>query len=96
MMALYLFFASIVLAQPFLVCDAPDPAEEVASYILTFNGGENIETPAPLHYDLAGLPDDIYTVAACAKNMWGVSDLSYLDFIKSLPSFPGDVRISID
>lgn len=91
-----LFLACVAWSQPFLVCDAPDPAEEVASYILIFNGGENIETPAPLHYDLAGLPDGTYTVAACAKNMWGVSDLSYLDFIKSLPSSPGDVKISMD
>lgn len=96
MMVLCLFFASVVTAQPFLVCDAPDSAEEVTGYVLTFNGGENIETPAPLHYDLAGLLDGTYTVAACAKNMWGVSDLSYLDFTKSLPSSPGDVKISMD
>lgn len=89
-------FVSTVFANPFLVCNDPDPAEEVTGYILKFNRGEEIKTSIPLKYDLTNLPDGSYTVTARAENMWGVSEPASLDFIKCLPSAPMDVKISID
>lgn len=91
-----LIFTCAAFASPFLVCDDPNPADEVMEYILKFNSGEEISTPAPLRYDLTNLPDGSYTVTGRAKNLWGVSEPASLDFIKGRPSALTDVRISID
>lgn len=94
--ALFFVFTSSVFAKPFLICDDPDPAEEVTGYILKFNSGEDIVVSCPLRYDLTNLPDGSYTVTARAENLWGVSEPASLDFIKGRPLSPNVVRISID
>lgn len=90
-----MFMVTNVFGQPFLVCDPPTSESEVGSYILSFNGESEIETPAPLYYDLTNIAVGSYTVTAKAKNLWGVSEPASLDFHKRLPSKPVNVEISI-
>ena len=90
-----IFMVTNVFGQPFLVCDPSTPESEVASYILSFNGEAEIETPAPLYYDLTNIATGSYTVTAKAKNLWGVSDSASLDFHNSFPSKPVNIEISI-
>lgn len=95
-MFLSLFFTEVIFAQPFLVGDDPNPEGVVISCLLTFNDGEEIEVPVPLHYDLSNLPTGAYTVTAKAKSLWGVSESVSLDFIKDHPLSLGNINISID
>jgi hypothetical protein len=72
-----LAFPAIALAGPFLVCDPPDPAEQVTSYTIYKDGevfAENV--PAPMNYDLNGLAPGQYTWTATAHNVWGASEPS--------------------
>ena len=67
-----LLMANTAMASPFLVCDSPDPADEVTSYVITYKERE-IETLAPLHYDLQNIPEGDYNISVQAKNRDGVS-----------------------
>jgi len=81
-----LFIATIVYSQPFLVCD--DPGEgKVDMYVLSFDAGEEIETPYPLHYDVSHLEPGKYVVTAKAvKGIWASDPSVPLEFEK--PSLP--------
>ena len=68
----FVLIATTVFATPFLVCDAPDPAEGVTHYKLT--GWSVTQTPAPLHMDVssASVGTTNITVAACKSDaVWG-------------------------
>jgi len=55
----------------------------VENYILVLNDGSEIETPAPLHYDLISLEPGQYVVTAKAKQGVWVSEPSIpLEFTK--------------
>ena len=64
-------------AQPFLVCDTPDPAEQVTSYII-YQDAVEIATPTAesdgsLRMDLQAITPGVYTWTAKAVNAWGQS-----------------------
>ena len=59
-----------------LVCDAPDPAEQVTSYEVFQDGVSLGITPAPLNFDLNGITPGVYEFTAIAINVWGVSSVS--------------------
>jgi len=63
-------------AAPFLVCDDPDPAEQVTSYDVFQDGVLIGTTPAPLHFDLQGVTPGQYNFTATSRNAWGLSDPS--------------------
>ena len=65
------FFASMAMANPFLVCDDPDPAEQVTSYEIFQDGVSLGITPAPMHFDLQGIAPGSYEFTAKAINDWG-------------------------
>ncbi|OYT14772.1 MAG: hypothetical protein B7C24_16610 [Bacteroidetes bacterium 4572_77] len=84
--ALFICICSTVSAQPFLVCD---PQPNVDSYKLVLNDGSEIETPAPLHYDLSGLEPGQYVVTAKAiQGVWASLPSVPLDFTKPSLSTP--------
>ena len=88
---------SVCFAAPFIVCDAPPEEELVTSYVVTMDGGAAIEVDAPLHYDLAGVPDGTYSVVVEAKNLWGGGSPSVpFEFTKGAPSIVVGVEISIE
>lgn len=75
-----MFSVCSVQARPFLVCD---PQEGVDSYVITFNTGEEIETPAPLHYDLEGLaPGEHVVDARAVQGVWTSDPSVPLSFTK--------------
>lgn len=95
----FMFFLGIqVQAAPFLVCDL-DPENNTVEYVIRSSTGEEIVTPYPLHYDLAGAPDGTYTIQVRARNE--VGDSPGVDFIftlpieepQKLPGSPVNVRI---
>jgi len=59
-----------------LVCDAPDPAEQVISYEIFQDGISLGITPAPLNFDLNGVTPGAYSFTATAINAWGSSSPS--------------------
>ena len=71
----------IANAGPFLVCDAPNPAEQVVSYEVYQDGAlmaatNDMDADGSLRFDLAGTPPGQYEFTAKACNVWGCSDLS--------------------
>ena len=84
-----MFFLAMVVsvqAQPFLVCDEQPDAE---SYLVILNDGAEIETPAPLHYDLSSLEPGQYVVTAKAKKgVWVSEPAIPLEFQKPSISQP--------
>ena len=95
-MVVTLFSASIVMAAPFLMCDDPPEGERVTSYLVSLNGGDEIETPAPLYYDLAGIEDGTHIIDVKAKNIWGSgSPAAPFPFTKTVPSEVMGISISI-
>lgn len=87
---------SDVSADPFLICDDPPAEEQVESYFISINGESNIETPAPLHYDLGDISDGKHSVQVRAKNVWGEGDFSPLVFTKGLPSKAQGIAVSTE
>ena len=78
-----MFGVKLSYAAPFLACDVPEALPEV--YILVLNDGTEIETPAPLHYDLKDLAPGQYVVTAKAKTgVWSSEPSVPLDFTKPL------------
>ena len=69
-------FTSMAMANPFLVCDDPDPAEQVTSYEIFQDGVSLGITPAPMRFDLQGIAPGSYEFTAKAINDWGVSGIS--------------------
>jgi len=86
-----LVMAGIVSASPFLVCDV-DPA--ATSYIIVMDSGDEIETPAPLHYDLVGINNGTHVVEVRAKNLWGESSSVPFEFTKELPGSPSNIELN--
>ena len=86
-----LVMASVVSASPFLVCDVDEAA---TSYIVVMDSGDEIETPAPLHYDLVEITSGTHVVEVRAKNIWGVSSPSPFEFTKELPANPSNIELS--
>jgi len=73
-------FAGTALAAPFLVCDVPDPAQQVVSYII-YQDGVEVGTPAAepdgsLKMDLQDITPGVYEWTARAVNAWGQSEVS--------------------
>ena len=72
--------AIVAHAAPFLVCD---PSTDAESYVLILNDGAEIETPAPLHYDLSSLSPGTHVVKAYAvKGVWRSEASVPLEFTK--------------
>ena len=76
--------AGVAGAAPFLVCDAPAPAEQVVSYIVYQDGVEIVRPNAiadgSLRLDIGPdglyIPPGVYTFTLKAVNVWGESGLS--------------------
>jgi hypothetical protein len=84
----------VAFANPFLVCD-PDP--DATSYLVKLDGLAEVETPAPLKFDLAGVSVGNHRVEVKAKNnLWGAtSEASPFEF--SRPSLSvTNIRLSAD
>lgn len=103
-LAFCVMVATSAMAAPFLV-SAPIAASDAnapTSYLLTFDGGSEIETAVTvsganvyLHYDLAGTTNGAHAVTVKAKNMWGASAASSsYSFSKGVPSVPTGISIS--
>ena len=94
----FVLIATTVFATPFLVCDAPDPAEGVTHYKLT--GWSVTQTPAPLHMDVssASVGTTNITVAACKSDaVWGEQCSVYVPFAlvrPAPPSVPSGQRLA--
>lgn len=71
-----LFFSSVAMADPFLICDDPLTDQAVTGYECFQDGVSLGPTPAPLHYDLAGVTPGAYNFTCVAINAWGVSQPS--------------------
>ncbi|MDA3808643.1 MAG: hypothetical protein PF440_12120 [Thiomicrorhabdus sp.] len=81
-----------VFAAPFIVCDV-DP--EATSYVVQLDSGQQVEVPAPLHYDLNGIEEGAHVAQVWAKNVWGLSEnASPLEFTKALPQSATNTRLS--
>jgi len=106
MLAMILFcflligLASVVSANPFLVCDPPPASEEVDNYQVELNGTVVADVPPDasgqygFKFDLSGLADGSFTAKARAHNVWGWSNFSDpFDFTKSVPGAPANIRL---
>ncbi len=91
-----LFVPTLAMAAPFFTCDDPPEEECVTSYVLSINDGAKFETPAPLHYDLAGIPDGPLKIDVEAKNVRGVSISVPFIFSNEPPSVAVGATIVID
>ena len=93
-----LFLAGTVFAAPFLVCDTPNPDEQVISYIV-YQDGVEIATPAAesdgsLKMDLQAITPGVYEWAAKAVNAWGQSDNSDPYISPSVGTKPLNTRMA--
>ena len=75
-----LLMVGVCQAAPFLVCDPPDPAEQIISYIV-YQDGTEIATPTAqpdgsLRMDLQAITPGVYNWTAKAVNVWRQSDNS--------------------
>ena len=97
-----LFIASTAYGSPYLVCD---PQTDTDSYIIysvagatctadDVSGKTPVETPYPLHYDLAGLPLGAFRFCIAAKNVWGQSILVPFGSTKVVPGTPANIKLS--
>ncbi|KKM14981.1 hypothetical protein LCGC14_1700680 [marine sediment metagenome] len=91
------FWASSVLARPFLISDPQTGAEE---YVVTIDGVESV-SPAQdhgngtvrLYHDLAGISDGLHNVEVKAQNVWGDSLPTPFVFTKTLPGGPTGIGL---
>ena len=72
-------FVMMARADPFLVCDAPDPAEQVTHYNIWQDGiliGDKVsaQLDGSLKMDLEGIMPGVYSFTTTAINVWGESD----------------------
>jgi len=72
----FLLVPAMAFAEPFVICDDPDPAEQITSYEIFQDGVSIGTTPAPLLFDLAGVTPGQYEFTATAINAWGTSSPS--------------------
>jgi len=78
-------------ASPFLVCD---PQPTATYYMVSLDNGPWVRTPAPLHYDLAGIAEGPHHIEVKAGNDAGdESAPASLDFNKQFPVNPGKISI---
>ena len=87
-----LVFSVQAWAAPYLVCD-PDSTGVTKEYVLSFDGGPEISTSHPLHYDVGDLEDGDHQVQVKAKNVWGESVPVSFDFTKGVPGQPTNIII---
>ena len=79
-----IFVLVLLFAAPaygaYLVCDAPDPAEQITQYEVyqdaVLIATVDAEADGSLRYDLVAVTPGAYDWTAKAKNVWGVSVLS--------------------
>jgi len=75
-----LLWAGTAFATPFLVCDAPNPAEQVISYIVYQDGIEiakpDAEADGSIRMDLQDITPGVYEWTVRGVNVWGESGLS--------------------
>lgn len=89
-----LFFGGFAFASPFMVCD-PDPNTHI--YVITYEDGTKVETPAPLHFDLADASEGKTVLTVHGKNHWGQEGPSVpFEFTRALPLSPTNTRLSMD
>lgn len=86
---------------PKLVCDRPNPAENISYYTIAGLPG-NPTTPLSdngsfgIEYDISDLPPGEYTVRVSACNEWQCSLPAPLDFTAlPVPSLPTGLRIFV-
>jgi len=76
----FFLMCGMAWSAPFLVCDPPDPAEQVISYIVYQDGvlfaSPTAETDGSLRIDLQGITPGAYEWTAQALNAWGQSEAS--------------------
>lgn len=71
----------IAFGGPFLVCDPPDPAEQVEYYLVYKDGTQlggriDAQSDGSLLLDISDIPPGQYVWTAKAGNAWGESDFS--------------------
>jgi hypothetical protein len=81
----FLFLASVAMAAPFLVCDAPQENEVVTEYEIFQDGVSLGKTFFPMHFDLKDVVPGAYNFTATAINEWGSSPISD-PYISPLPT----------
>jgi len=95
----FIMLTGIASAAPFLVCDAPDPAEQISSYIVYRDGiqiGTSIAEPdGSLKMDLQSITPGVYTWTVVAVNVWGVSSPSNPYISPSGASPPQNIRMEL-
>lgn len=83
--------SGMAYANPFLTCD---PHSNTTSYIVVLDNGTEVETPAPLYFDLAGIAEGAHVIQLRAKNVWGISSIVPFEFAKALPLLPTNTRLT--
>jgi hypothetical protein len=96
-LAVLLLLPTLVRAAPFLVCDDPPLSENVTHYGVRNVATDAIEVvPAPLHYDLAPLPDGAFDLEIWAINAWGESARVPFAGVKLAPGTPNGLALSTE
>jgi len=97
MLISFVMLTGITYAAPFLICDAPDPAEQVVSYIIYRDGVEIgttvAEADGSLKMDLASITPGVYTWTIRSVNAWEESPLSNPYVSPSGASVPQNTRM---
>jgi len=93
----FIMLVGIAYAAPFLVCDAPDPKEQVISYIVYRDGVEigttDAEDDGSLKMDLVSITPGVYTWTIRSVNAWEESPLSNPYVSPSGASVPQNTRM---
>jgi len=98
----FVLFPCLVLASPFLVCDAQTNVDSYAIFTVSgttctasdLSGKTPVSTPYPIHYDLDGLPSGAFHYCIKAVNVWGQSNAVPFGSTKVLPGEPANTRLS--
>jgi len=92
-----ILYASMVHANPFLVCD---PQTDVTEYRVIVDGSETIVQAVDLgngtvrlEYDCAGLIPGAHHFDVSARNLWGESEQVPFDCVKVLPGNPSGIGL---
>jgi len=98
---LFLILAVPVFAEPFLVCDPPNPDEQVSNYGIYKDGVLLVTVPKDstgkhgFIYDLKDVTPGKYVWTATAKNVWGESEQSHPFVSPSKSSSPGNLNVTV-
>jgi hypothetical protein len=91
-------FPAVLMAAPFLVCDAPEPGQDIATYSFTGQLGFTSvasEIDGSLRANVVDAPVGTYTIEVKACNLWGeCSEPAPFDFVRpSVPNAPANIEL---